>query len=926
MGGADVYCALCGGPLCPQWWEEQEDNDDAGSDGGEEYDSTLRPEDRIMNWLRDVRLICENPNSPNPMKVYISGVASHEDHGIFDVGAGHDPNFPRDLQGPINAYSWTHENPLAIPFHWPCYCLLCKAVGQDELDKESLYAALKGLAHTEEYENALNIDYGPVSEFQEQYWVCQRGYEYLMFSPCNVPPLDAYYSGLPKVKSQPKGANISKATDTTDIFARLPPETQLLILGFLDISDVLHLRAASSSVFNLDLRNSFWRTRVSHDMPWLYDIPALQSRRLIDSIDWAQVYKDLYIASSDTAGKDKIIHGLVNRRRIWQTILPQVTKPYLVLLRGKTSAAAEPVAFQDATATKAPRLILPDPKQVNVAKQALATDYFELATLCPVLHVSWSKSGDLMDIAVGARNLDPRDRGATNEIEFPDDDWLTGFIATTREDLREDNGDPVVRRVIGLEIIYGHRDSVKLGNQAGDKRLIHVSQRRFAVGIKTEIGADGRLSKLSILQQPCSKVYNAPKITSQVRNELNLGAGKWLWRNEVLPPPLRATQYSAGYWNHDMQPDVSPMEALVFGTTEEELADITSLSADTQFGAFQVTYGNRSTRSIGPRPQALKTLKIDGRGGERIVELTQTTGHIPGFIRFVTNRDRQLIVGHQEGEQVVWPPTGTLAGFYGWWSKRQHPSSTFGAIGCLYDTINAHSDVTGNAPVGHTDLNGYYWEPSAPQPEIRESGPIWGAREADEPAWRSRPRIPGPMSVVCFLDCTRPVAEISSTLCHSTNAPQLTMCGITFKYVDNGEEVSVGPDIFPPPPSDNEGANGQHWCWCEFAHKNDVIKKQMAETSHFVRSVNKFHNLKLKSLRIWLSEGGNLLALQFMGDGCDMPIWTRATQDLGDPAGEIRFFASGGEASGIKLFFNSDNRAVSREDSIVVAVQAMKAK
>jgi hypothetical protein len=57
MGGAEVYCAICGGPVSVPFWE----------DGDEEeytYDLTVVQEDRLdLEWLKDVRVIGEDPAS-----------------------------------------------------------------------------------------------------------------------------------------------------------------------------------------------------------------------------------------------------------------------------------------------------------------------------------------------------------------------------------------------------------------------------------------------------------------------------------------------------------------------------------------------------------------------------------------------------------------------------------------------------------------------------------------------------------------------------------------------------------------------------------------------------------------------------------------------------------------------------------------------
>ncbi|QPG97661.1 hypothetical protein C2857_006678 [Epichloe festucae Fl1] len=913
MGGADAYCALCGGPFNPRSWQLEEDD---------AYDSPmLEPGGNIMSWLGDARVVCENPESQSRNKVYISGLASFDDNGFFDVQAGADPNFPKEQADYIN--TWTSSDPFAIPFHSACYNLLCEAVRPRELDKKILYETLKSLAHTEGFQSVLNIDYGVASRFQQQYWECSRGYEYLLFSPWHIPRLQEYYETLPKLTGPSKAIHRARNTDSHDLFGLLAPETRLLMIDFLDITDVLRLRTASSSVRDVELSDSFWRLRVQRDLPWLYDMPTLSSQVLIDAIDWKQLYKDMHLASNPLPHEARVA-GLANRRRIWEQTLMQIAGPYRLLHKAKSMAAPDPVTFDGATATISARLILPEPTQVKVLRRALIEDFAGLVRADPTLLIDWSNEGDLVDVQVANHHIVPTSE-TSDQVKVSNDDWIAGFVTTTKEDLIKDDAEKLVRRIIGLEILFCHHESVKLGKQNGDKRLVHVSESNFAVGFQAEASAtDGRLSKLCILQQPCSKVCDVPRIMCSAR--LNPGAGKLLWRNNLPPPKLCVSPCSSGHWKFEMQPDLCPMEALLFGTTDAELADMTAISVDVQFGGFRIVYGRRPTRSIGPRLQALKTLAIDGRNGERVVSITQTTGHHPGFIRFVTNKNRQLVVGHQEGQKVNWPSNGALAGIYCLWSMRHDQKSILSAIGYLYSDSQVHAGAI-SPPTGQTDANGFFWEPSAPQGHLSAFGTVWGQCDKGRSGVnRARPR-PGPLSIISFLDCSRPVANISSTTCHATWKPQLTLCGITFRYADNGEEVSLGSSIFPQTSGNTEGTGSHLWCWCEYAQKDGRLEQEMANTPHYTRAVQEEPScLQLRSLRIWLAKEGDLLALQFCGNGGPMPIITGSHKELGQPSGEISFAGRGrgGDATGLKFFFNADNRFVSREDSVVVAVQAMR--
>lgn len=64
MGGWDVYCAICGGPMSQVYWEQE------GEDDKYIYDANIfrNPEDPALDWLSDCRVIGENRDSENLSK------------------------------------------------------------------------------------------------------------------------------------------------------------------------------------------------------------------------------------------------------------------------------------------------------------------------------------------------------------------------------------------------------------------------------------------------------------------------------------------------------------------------------------------------------------------------------------------------------------------------------------------------------------------------------------------------------------------------------------------------------------------------------------------------------------------------------------------------------------------------------------------
>lgn len=81
--------------------------------------------------------------------------------------------------------------------------------------------------------------------------------------------------------------------------------------------------------------------------------------------------------------------------------------------------------------------------------------------------------------------------------------------------------------------------------------------------------------------------------------------------------------------------DTIPMEALVFGSSDEELSHITGFSSDSEKQTFAVHYENGSSKRIGKEhPSEGETMfNIDGRGGERITKVEVGMNSLPMAIK-----------------------------------------------------------------------------------------------------------------------------------------------------------------------------------------------------------------------------------------------------------------------------------------------------
>jgi hypothetical protein len=802
------------------------------------------------------------------------------------------------------------------------------------------------LADTSEYAQALKLDYGSVSKNQEQYWCVSRGDEHFVHSPLDIPRLERYLVRIPWMEHErpmhyalPRGQY-----DASDPISTLPMELRWSILLHLDMPSLMYLFQTCRALYATQRSSSWWRRKLLADMPWLFEVSSIEA---VVTEEWARVYKDMWLASRYTPSAHKIT-GLANRRRIWEEILPQIAGPYEKLQ--KESARTDlPDILKGASSTGLRRLISPEPEVNSSFRYYFAQSIAGLRDAHIEFHVHLDQEQFIrgLHFAEGpqrseqsAPTQDAFDFPTTVEsVQVPANDYLTGIIVTSRE---IPEGEERSRKIVGLEFLLGSSTSQQVGSTDGDRRLIHVSKDHFAVGIETFSSSEGGLSRLSLLQQPALLSRGIDRFSSQgsTLDHVNLEAAKYLWRKQIPPPGVQISEHHSGYWSYAMEKDLSPMEPLIFGTTDAELADITAISIDVLFGGIEVRYGSRPSRSIGPRNLAMKTLAIDGQGGERVVALKYVVTYIPMGIRIVTNYGRQLVVGQtsrRQEELMQYPHQDPdtrqfthLVGMYGYWSSRDTPKSRLEAVGCLFaaELGGQHQGATEMPELasGQSPL----WEPSAPS-GVREVGPILGDFSVKESLGiNSRTlEVLDHCPTVSWIDCSRPLLEVRVTLCHSFEERQVPLSAINFKYADGAkEEVNIGPEIHPQSPIDTQG-DGNDWCWCTLSGRK--TKDELSVHPHYKQHVWELRDKRLQSVRVFLSpideevgRGSRLAGIQFIAeDGSESPKWSHWNFSS-DDGYVIESIAFTDERIGLKLFMGETRRSVTYEDTIVYALQAME--
>ncbi|CAH0024723.1 unnamed protein product [Clonostachys rhizophaga] len=954
MGGAEVYCAICGGPVNVPFWE----------DGDEEeytYDLTVVQEDRLdLEWLKDVRVIGEDPASTGLSRIWVSGVASHDEHGYFDLEEG-DPVMELFEEDSLRTYAYKGHDSFAVPYHQTCRTLLSKYLnvgnddidndgnddteddGSDGIDNDMFFQVLRQSADTSEYAQALKLDYGSVSKNQEQYWVVSRGDEHFVHSPLDIPWLERYLVRIPWMEHERPmhyAPEIGQYDYASDRLSTLPIELRWSILLHLDMRSLMFLFFTCKTLYATQQSSSWWRRKLLVDMPWLFEVASIEA---VVTEEWARVYKDMWLASRYTPSAHKIT-GLANRRRIWEEILPQIAGPYEKLQ--EENARDLPDILRGASSTGLQRLISPEPEVNSSFRYYFAQSIAGLKDARIEFHVHLDQDQFIRGLhfaegqqssAQGDPTQDAFNFPTTVEsVQVPANDCLAGIIVTSREIPEGEEGS---RKIVGLEFLLGSSTSQLVGSTNGDKRLIHVSKGKIAVGVETFSSPEGGLSRLSLLQQPALLARGIDRLSSQgsTPDHVNLEAAKFLWRKQIPPPGVQISEHHAGYWSYAMEKDLSPMEPLIFGTTNAELADITAIAIDVLFGGIEVRYGSRPTRSIGPRNLAMKTLTIDGQGGERVVALNYVVNYIPMGIRIVTNYGRQLVVGQasrRQEELVQYPPQDSetkqfahLVGMYGFWSSRETPKSRLEAVGCLFaaEMGDQHAPEMPNLASGQSRI----WEPSAPS-GVEEIGPILGDFSVKESLGiNSRTlEVLDRCPTVSWIDCSRPLLEVRVTLCHSFEEKQVPLSAITFRYADGAkEEVTIGPEVHSQSPIDIQGIDND-WCWCSLSGRK--AEDELSIHPHYKRHMWELGGKRLQSVRVFLSpideevgRGSRLAGIQFIAeDGSESPKWSHWNFSS-DDAYVIENISFKDERIGLKLFMGETRRSVTYEDSIVYALQAM---
>ncbi|KAJ0418445.1 hypothetical protein BJY00DRAFT_302832 [Aspergillus carlsbadensis] len=943
--------------------------------------SILRVSDVL--WMNDIRLICENSEAASINKVFITGPARYGDYGFIDVEESTHPNFPRNgqmsLDGPndelvqLCGYDWDSQHPYAIPFHTNCYRILEACLspqnktppneGGRSIDEQALYLTWMTFANQSSDRCLASRDVLPYGvDTDDQYWVSKRGEEAFVMDPLEIPLLWEYYEHLPLLRDADTSRKRNNHWDThephleNDPFARLPPELLIAIVVQLPLASIECLQAASSTVARLELSNGFWKRKTRSDMPWLFDLPdpTHDDGSEMGEPDWTKTYVNL-LQRSD-ASSPLQIRGLVNRRRIWG-VCEEFVQPYATR---KATINADRARSKEPLLSNAVSMPMRQLTSIQAGSESSVLPLLNRLSDIErpfALAVFWSSEGALSGFGFRFINI-PEKEGEKEEEETIGSrehfakrdevknfryDWIRGFVVTSRSDPTSPDSE---RKVVGLQTPGD-----------GDLKLIHVEGNHLLAGLLAQWSPEtGVISGLSFLQVSPFVPESPPRAMDLAQTQGSLEADteitSRLWKGITLPPPwLSLSPEKFRYWTSDLKLDLAPMEPLLFRWHDTELSTITEFAGDVHLGAFEIRYSNKPPQSIGPRPLTMKSLSIDGAGGERIVAVAVVVSHIIVGVRVVTNYNRQLVLGScwPDGSgETVYASSGakTLRGIYCHWTDRGSPKARLECLaGMFWTAPNANITPPELPPTGPQDTNTmnpghtHWWGPSPPPGTWAAAGPIHSSFERPSHPLRRGTAYPSPNACTAWLDCTTPpVRKIRLNYAHRAQHFPFSVTSLVFEYMD-GSIGSIGPTRLTTP-TDSEGDEGNPWCWCRLDGNGSEYKNGRAKTPHYHSGeewVIESGSI-LDACRLWVDggsgsdsagNGGPLTGLQFVSvSGEESPRWGTCE---GPATAVIRFDSKkknhDGDnyqaAVGLKVFLDGNGRAVTYPDTIIVGIQAL---
>ncbi|KAF5591065.1 phosphatidylethanolamine n-methyltransferase [Fusarium pseudoanthophilum] len=949
MADGETYCAICGVP--------------AHEIRIRNYDQS-RVTRKSAEWLDDVSLMGRpDKKAKRPRPVILAGPVEYLGHNRYALPSEDHPFATEYSFGEAATYDWTEDNDVLIPFHLHCFALAKEVASPHNIDAFVIYETFRSHC-AKPYTFGLEFDYGGAKDCRLVEWKQVKGTEYLLASPTEIPRATEFIKSILAEShlQEPQPAVTQHDTADKDTLGKLPGELLSGILQCLDLKSLCAVRLASRSAARETSSNAFWKNKISSDMPWV--VGLFPGRDVTDNlqIDWLKVYKTLRAISKGQDEREPFTTGgLRNRARVWDVCTQMLNEYWPRKEAREEELSNNPAVLKKAKVSAEPILRFPRSNGIMWSQASLIEKFDDMLSAEPVIEVLWSAGGELAGIvcrttaggrprAAGSKNLYTR----SDKVHIPKDDWITELIITSQDELdgmsdlnnlSETELNTIVRKVVGLEFVFSKGDPVQVGESKGDKFILLLPEpETFIVGFQAGRAAREPISELSLLYHRLTKAPKESRSRVQPREYLDdFGVPlndpektTYLWKDALPPRELQIIPARCGVMPPGPEDD-NICEALIFGTTDDDLSKITAIGVDAQLRGFEVCYSNGESRTIG-HTNAMQYLSIDGPGGERILHVYVEISFYPTGVQIVTTKNRHFIVGQApQKDEIRFPEENrfsdrdALMGIYCHWRHRHAPHTSLDMIGAFVRKNSLGSSVQVQLAL---DSDARYWAPGLPPKGMRKIGRVYGERGFD---WLEKPgkypkHMPSRNAVVSWFDCSRPIASIKVGLCHGTKGYQIPLVAMTFTYADDNTTMSIGPTKFSPP-KDNRGRAGHYWCGCEEGSHRD---EELEQRPHYIEDEWDAQGSYLDCAQVWVGDYGYFTGLQFIArDGRESPAWGYCVSEkpiadrrvnagrLTKPVKLPLQVSEENRGAGLKVFVDKMDRGVHvpSKDYVVVGIQ-----
>ncbi|KAI8667103.1 hypothetical protein NCS56_00845600 [Fusarium sp. Ph1] len=539
MPDFDCYCAFCGvvlndspgiGSRDPEALNRRRESvregllfsDDGSPDYLEHFDEDHRYDPGLVSqesleWLADISCIGFNEDGLEEDRSFFAKAEPYDDYGRLILLLGDDPNQPEETAQ--DCYYPVEDNSSPVfPFHNVCYEIFERAMfftkGSSMVDGDLLYHVMAGLS--DQYMAHLEVDYGPMYGM-DRCWVSRPGEEFSVTNPNDV---DDFYDCLrEKLASgnfqlSPGAIHLGPTSPDSDPFYKLSNELIRKISNLVPYNTLLSLRSVSRPFYHDTRNNTFWKSRIASDMPWLWDLGAAVDTPTTQ-IDYMKLYAWLKSVTTPGFGVEPPFLAMANRRRIWQPCkeiarhCKEVRRPYYatepepkIVEQARRRMLLKVAPIQAPTEGGISPTIRPRTSSTiwlyswqDLEKSRFGGSFVE---------TFWNEDDLLTGIGVvfgGGRRILGTDTGEKEVARISGNDWISQMTLRIGDEKRSENTSVGIRS-IGLHFRSGTSFFVGRPDLNQVTRLLCTSKDNCLVGVEGHVGSDGVISRLGILEAP----------------------------------------------------------------------------------------------------------------------------------------------------------------------------------------------------------------------------------------------------------------------------------------------------------------------------------------------------------------------------------------------------------------------------------------